>query len=74
MRFSFIPLCEGESFDAGSFEMISCEKNIYEFFGLSADVIKLPTVSVIGTGSIAYCVDTGELYIYERTTKKWYKQ
>lgn len=38
--------------------------------GLSTDISKLPHTGV--TGSTAYCIDTGERYMYERTTDKWY--
>lgn len=38
--------------------------------GLSTDISKLPHTGA--TGSTAYCVDTGERYMYERTTDKWY--
>lgn len=41
---------------------------------LSADVGKLPTSDNLMTGSSAYCIDTGDFYKYEATTKKWYNQ
>lgn len=41
---------------------------------LSADVGKLPTSDNLMTGSSAYCIDTGDYYKYEATTKQWYKQ
>lgn len=41
---------------------------------LSKDVDKLPIYDNLMTGSSAYCVDTGEYYKYEATSKKWYKQ
>ena len=41
---------------------------------LSTDVSKLPTTNELMTGSSAYCIDTSELYKYESTTNKWYKQ
>jgi hypothetical protein len=41
---------------------------------LSTDVDKLPTYDNLMTGSSAYCIDTGEFYKYEATTKQWYKQ
>ena len=41
---------------------------------LSNDVGKLPTSDNLMTGSSAYCIDTGDYYKYEATTKQWYKQ
>ena len=41
---------------------------------LSTDVGKLPTSDNLMTGSSAYCIDTGDYYKYEATTKQWYKQ
>ena len=41
--------------------------------GLSADVAKLPKYDDLGTGSSALCVDNGDFYKYEATTKTWYK-
>ena len=41
---------------------------------LSSDVGKLPTSDNLMTGSSAYCIDTGDYYKYEATTKQWYKQ
>lgn len=53
----------------------------YSFTGLSSDVGSLPETirigsegNALGSGSTAYCVDTGELYMYEASSKKWYKQ
>ena len=47
---------------------------IREYYGLSADVAKLPTYDDLGTGSSAYCVDNGALYMYKATTKDWVLQ
>ena len=41
---------------------------------LSTDFGKLPTSDNLMTGSSAYCIDTGDYYKYETTTKQWYKQ
>ena len=41
---------------------------------LSTDFGKLPTSDSLMTGSSAYCIDTGDYYKYEATTKQWYKQ
>lgn len=45
---------------------------VSETAGLSADVDKLPTNAA--TGSTFYCIDTQEVYMFEETTKTWYKQ
>ena len=50
------------------------ELNIRNYEGLSADVSKLPKYETgLGTGSSALCLDTGDFYKYEKTTKTWYK-
>ena len=41
---------------------------------LPTDFGKLPTSDNLMTGSSAYCIDTGDYYKYEATTKQWYKQ
>lgn len=69
-----IPLAAGETLDMGSFVISGKKGNVYEFKGLSKDVSKLPKVQSIGTGSTAYCIDNGILYMYEKTTKTWYEQ
>lgn len=70
-----IPLLADEKpFDMGSFCVTDRDSNIYEFKGLSIDVSKLPKVDAIGTGSTAYCVDDGILYMYDKSTKTWYEQ
>ena len=47
---------------------------IREYFGLSSDVSKLPVYEDLATGSNAYCIDSGELYIYNAVGKTWIKQ
>lgn len=69
-----IPLCKGETLDLASFVLTEKKGNIYTFYGLSSDIDHLPTVKAIGTGSIAYFVDDGSLYMYEATTKTWHEQ
>lgn len=49
------------------------EYNIRNYEGLSADVSKLPKYENLGTGSSAFCSDTGDFYKYEKSTKTWYK-
>lgn len=56
----------------GSFKTVSIVKGIHKYVGLSTDISKLPTY--VGSGSIAKCVDTGDTYMFEETTKTWYKQ
>lgn len=62
-----------EIWDLGTFVATSVDGNIRNYEGLSADISKLPKYDDLPTGSSAFCVDTGDLYKYEKTTKKWYK-
>lgn len=59
--------------DLGSFICIEVNGNIRKYEGLSFDVGKLPHYNNLGTGSSALCLDTGELYKYEKTSDIWYK-
>lgn len=59
--------------DLGTFVATSIDGNIRNYEGLSADVLKLPKYDNLGTGSSAFCVDTGQLFKYEKTTKTWYE-
>lgn len=59
--------------DIGSFVATSYKKGIRNYEGLSKDVSKLPKYKDLETGSSAFCLDTGELYKYEKTTQTWYK-
>lgn len=71
----------GESLpDLGSWVCTSVDRNdfgewnIRNYEGLSADVSKLPKYETgLGTGSSALCLDTGDFYKYESTTKTWYQ-
>lgn len=61
----------------GSFKLVDINGTKVTFYGLSADVSSLPTdldVSVLGSGSVAYCIDNGTVYMYEETNKQWYEQ
>lgn len=71
---NIIPLRAGESVDLGSFEIVKYENGIYEFAGLSEDIGKLPVVDAVKSGSNAYCIDTGEVYMYEKSSNRWFKQ
>lgn len=42
-----------------------------DYDGLSADLAKLP--HYVQTGSTAFCIDTSEVYEYEKSTDRWYK-
>lgn len=66
--------------DLGSWVCTSVDKNgngeliIRNYEGLSADVGKLPKYETgLGTGSSALCLDTGDFYKYEQSTKTWYQ-
>lgn len=74
MTSTVIPLAQGETLDLKSFVLTAVNGDRYDFQGLKADVSSLPKVNAIGTGSTAYCVDTAELYMYEKSTRTWYEQ
>lgn len=58
----------------GSFKLVEVKGNHKMFMGLSDDVSLLPNeMQNTITGSSAFCVDTGELYLYEESTKTWYQ-
>lgn len=61
-----------EIWDLGSFVATSVSGRQRNYKGLSKDVAKLP--HYVATGSTAYCADTGDIYMYEETTDKWYQQ
>ena len=61
-----------EIWDLGSFECIDVDGEIRQYVGLSIDVAKLPTY--VGTGSMALCADTTDIYMFHAPTKTWYKQ
>ena len=62
-----------EAPDLGSWVATSTDANRRSYEGLSADIAKLPKYDDLGTGSSALCVDNGDFYKYEATTKTWYK-
>lgn len=62
-----------ETADYGSFVLTGGEyQEKVKLEGLSADVSKLP--HDVATGSMAFCVDTGDCYIFHRPSDTWYKQ
>lgn len=64
---------EADAPDLGSWVCTSSESNRRTYEGLSAHIDKLPKYDDLGTGSSALCVDNGDFYKYEATTKTWYK-
>lgn len=61
-----------EIWDLGSFVATSVQGEIRNYEGLSKDApAKLPLY--VETGSSAFCVDTGDYYKFEKSTKTWYK-
>lgn len=62
--------------DTGSWVLVSrrlspyTQKGIEEWCGLSIDFDMIPHTGC--TGSTAYCIDTGERYMFEETTDSWY--
>lgn len=50
--------------------------NVHDFRGLEADLDKLREASEsekkkIGNGSTFICIDTGDVYIYDRENDEW---
>ena len=67
--------------DLGSWVCTSVKKDetygtfqVREYYGLSSDVSKLPVYDDLCTGSSAYCVDNGDLYLFNATAHSWVKQ
>lgn len=66
--------------DIGSFRCDKLSNGKREYYGLSADVSKLPTKAIypqytdLKTGSYAYCVDDGSVFMYEESTDMWHEQ
>lgn len=58
----------------GSFKLVEIKGNHKMFMGLSSDVTLLPNeMQNTITGSTAFCVDTGEVWFYEESSKTWYQ-
>lgn len=58
--------------DLGSWVAVQVSGRIRNYSGLSTDVAKLPCY--VGTGSLAFCVDTGDIYEFEKSSGAWYKK
>lgn len=61
----------------GTFVIAKRDGSRLEFWGLKSDLSKLPrgkNDAELATGSVAYCVDSRELYVYESTSGNWYLQ
>lgn len=68
---------DGEAPDLGSITPIKYDATTgtREYRLLSKDKSKLNSiVTYCGTGSTAYCVDTGEFLMFHTDTKQWYEQ
>ena len=64
---------DGEAPDLGSIVAVKNENGVRQYSLLSADISKLQsTVTYCGTGSVAYVVDTGAVYMFHEGT--WYEQ
>lgn len=63
---------DGNVVDMGSFVVRSSSSGVYQLYGLSKDVDKLPTT--LAMGSSAYCVDTGDLYMFDSENSQWILQ
>lgn len=58
--------------DLGSWECVEDNAGKRQYWGLSADVDKLPKYDNLMTGSTALCLDNGSMYGYHSSTKTWY--
>jgi len=58
--------------DLGSIRCVRNEGMIRHYYGLSADVEKLP--EYVETGSSCFMIDTGKMYFFEKKSKTWYEQ
>jgi len=52
--------------------------NISEFYGLKSDVVNLPingtgNAKYITTASTFFCIDTGDIWMFEESSNKWYQ-
>ena len=66
---------EGEAPDLGSIVPVSNVMGVREYRLLSKDLGLLKSnVTYCGTGSTAYCADTGAVYMFHGETKQWYEQ
>ena len=59
-----------EIWELGSWVAVEVLGPTRHYKGLSVDVQKLPHYA--GTGSTAECIDTGDVYKFEKTTDTWY--
>lgn len=59
-----------EIWELGSWVATEVLGSTRHYKGLSVDVQKLP--HYVGTGSTAECIDTGDMYKFEKTTDRWY--
>lgn len=66
---------EGEAPDLGSIVAISNVNGVREYRLLSGDISKLNSVvTYCRSGSTAYVVDTGAVYMFHQSSKTWYEQ
>lgn len=69
-----------EKRDFGSIKMVEVkpmieanQKRLRNYILLSKDKDKLNLITNCGSGSGAYCADTGELLVYEESERGWHK-
>lgn len=60
--------------DMGSVKCVKEEGNKKSYVLLSADIDKLPKYDDLASGSSALVADKSEVYVYESSSKTWYKQ
>lgn len=65
--------------DIGSFVASPDSDKVRDYTGLYKDIDKLKSASSLQkyddleTGTSAFCIDTGQVFNYEKTTRKWYE-
>lgn len=61
--------------DLASWECVGVDANgCRQYYGKSIDYSKLPKYDDLKTGSTAYCVDNGTIYMYYSKDKSWIEQ
>lgn len=60
--------------DFGSINMVEVrQRNVRNYTLNAVDKGKLSKITNAGSGSLAYCTDTGELLIYNEADKVWHE-
>ena len=60
--------------DFGSIDMVEVkQRNVRNYTLNAVDKDKLSKITNAGSGSMAYCTDTGELLMYNEADKTWHE-